>query len=265
MAAGLALTRISNQAAMLAGPALGGLVASWAGVGTCYLLDAVTFALVLHAAYRLPPQEVNEPSRPGLHGVLDGLRFMACTPPVRGVLLADLATTVLSMPISLFPLINAERFGGDPSTLGLFMSAIAVGGVAASFLSGTFTRLSRPGLVMLCGSATWGLALVLFGVSTNPWLGLAFLVIAGAADTVAVVSRSTVVQLLTPDALLGRVSAAEQIVGQAGPDLGNLRAGLVAGIGSGATALVSGGLMCVAAVAWIAAATPALPKTRLQA
>src|SRR5438874_2214631 len=96
------------------------------------------------------------------------------------------------MPISLFPLINAERFDGTPCTLGLFLTAIAVGGVTASLFSGTFTRFPRPGLVMLGGSAAWGAALTLFGMSPNPSIGLALLVMAGAADTVSVVSRSTV-------------------------------------------------------------------------
>src|SRR5206468_12698826 len=104
--------------------------------------------------------------------------------------------------------------GNDPRTLGLFLTALAVGGVTASVLSGTFTRLPRPGLVMLSASAAWGAALVLFGIAPDPWLGLACLVVAGAADSISVVSRGTVVQLHTPDALLGRVVAAEQIVGQ---------------------------------------------------
>ncbi|MEV0071607.1 MFS transporter [Amycolatopsis sp. NPDC050768] len=167
---------------------------------------------------------------------------------------------VLSMPTSLFPLVNAERFGGNPRTLGLFLTAIAVGGVAASVFSGVFTRLPRPGLVMLVGSAAWGLALTLFGLTTDPLLGLGFLALAGAADTVSVVSRSTVVQLHTPDELLGRVAAAEQIVGQAGPDLGNLRAGLVAAPTSALASLVSGGLLCVAAVAAVAVTTPSLRR-----
>jgi hypothetical protein len=164
------------------------------------------------------------------------------------------------MPISLFPLVNAERFGNNPRTLGLFLSAIAVGGVFASVLSGVFTRLARPGLVMLGGSAVWGVALALFGISTDRWGGLAFLVLAGAADTVSVVSRGTIVQLHTPDALLGRVAAAELIVGQAGPDVGNMRGGLIAGATSGMVALVSGGLLCVTAVALVGATTPGLRR-----
>ena len=84
--------------------------------------------------------------------------------------------------------------------------------------------------------------------------------VAGAADTVAVVFRGTVVQLSTPDTLLGRAAAAEQIVGQAGPDVGNLRGGLVAAATSGTEALVSGGLACVMAALAIAATTPELRR-----
>jgi MFS family permease len=259
LAAGLALNRISFQGAMLIGPALGGLVLGRLGVGGCYLVDALSFAASLYGAFGLPAMRPDgEPSRPGLHGVLDGLAFLARTPSVRGALLTDLATTVLSMPISLFPVLNAERFGDDPRTLGLFLTAIGAGGVVASVFSGAFTRLPRPGLVMLTGSGTWGISLALFALSPDRWGGLAFLVLAGAADTVAVVSRSTIVQLHTPNELLGRVSAAEQIVGQAGPDVGNMRGGLVAGATSGVTALATGGLLCVAAVALIGATTPGL-------
>lgn len=256
LAAGLALRRIAFQGAVLLGPALGGLIVGGLGVGACYLIDALAFIAALYGAFGLPQMNPGaEPARPGLRGVVDGLAFVGRTPVIRGALLTDLATTVLSMPVSLFPLVNADQFGGNPRTLGLFLTAIAVGGVAASLFSGTFTRLPRPGLVMLGGSATWGAALTLFGMSPDPWIGLAFLAVAGAADTVSVVSRSTVVQMHTPRELLGRVSAAEQIVGLAGPDIGNMRGGLVADATSGAAALVSGGLLCLGAVAVVGAAT----------
>ncbi|HWD03959.1 MAG TPA: MFS transporter [Amycolatopsis sp.] len=261
LSAGLALNQISFQGGMLAGPALGGLVIGWFGVTGCYAIDVVTFACAFVGAFGLPMMRPDgEPARPGLRGIADGLGFLVRHPAVRGALLTDLAATVLSMPVSVFPLVNSERFGGNPRTLGLFLTAIAVGGVTASVLSGVFTRMPPPGLVMLTGSAAWGLALALFGLMTNPWTGLAFLVLAGAADTVSVVSRSTVIQLNTPSALLGRVSAAEQIVGQAGPDVGNLRAGLVAAPTSALASLVSGGVLCVAAVAAVAVTTPSLRR-----
>ncbi|MFG2132289.1 MFS transporter [Streptomyces sp. NPDC048751] len=259
VAAGLALNQVTAQAMMLAGPALGGLLLGWTGIGVCYLLDALSFGLAFYGAFGLPalPPE-GEPSRAGLHGVLDGLRFLTGHRVVRGALITDLAATVLAMPVSLFPLVNAERFNDNPRTLGLFLSALAIGGVTATAFSGPVTRLARPGLVMLCGAATWGAALALFGLTTSPWLGLGLLVVAGAADATSVVSRSTIVQTRTPDALLGRVTAAEQIVGQAGPHFGNLRAGLIAGWTSGATSLVTGGLLCVLAIAYVGTSTPEL-------
>ncbi|MBD0844100.1 MFS transporter [Streptomyces sp. TRM68416] len=261
VAAGLALNQVTAQAMMLLGPALGGLLLGWYGIGVCYLIDAVSFALAFYGAFGLPalPPE-GEPSRTGLHGVLDGLRFLGGNRVVRGALITDLAATLLSMPVSLFPLVNEERFGGSPRTLGLFLSALAVGGVAATALSGPITRMARPGAVMLCGAAVWGGALALFGLTTSAWAGLGLLVVAGAADSVSVLSRTTIVQTRTPDALLGRVTAAELVVGQAGPHLGNLRGGLVAGWTSGATALITGGLLCLLAVAYVAVSTPELRR-----
>jgi MFS family permease len=259
VAAGLALNQATGQSMMLIGPAVAGLVLGWRGIGVCYLLDALTFGLAFYGAFGLPPlPPEGEKSRPGLHGVLDGLRFLTGHRVVRGALLTDLAATVLAMPVSLFPLVNEERFGGDPRTLGLFLSALAVGGVTATALSGPVTRLARPGPVMLCASGLWGVSLAAFGLTTSAWAGIAALVLAGAADAVAVLSHTTIVQTRTPDALLGRVTAAEAIVGQAGPHLGNLRGGLAAGWSSGAVALVTGGVLCVAAVTAVAATTPEL-------
>jgi MFS family permease len=259
--AGLALNQVSGQVTLLVGPALGGLVLGWSGVGGCYMLDVLSFGLAFYGAFGLPPMPPGGTrSRPGLRGVADGLAFLVRNPTVRGALVTDLAATVLSMPVALLPLVNSQRFGGDPRTLGLFLSSVAVGGMVASTFSGAFTRLARPGVVMLCGSAGWGVAITLFGIAPNRWLGFGCMALAGAADTLAVVSRSTIIQLSTPNELLGRVVAAELIVGQAGPNIGNLRGGLLADATSGTTSLVTGGLMCVAAVLAVAVGTSPLRK-----
>jgi MFS family permease len=134
----------------------------------------------------------------------------------------------------------------------LFLTAIAVGGVLASAFSGSFTRTSRPGRVMLAAAATWGLALAAFGLVDTLAPTLLALAVAGAADTVSVVARGTITQLATPDALRGRISSLEGIVGVSGPDVGNVRAGVVAGWTSTELALTLGGLMCFAGVGWVA-------------
>jgi predicted MFS family arabinose efflux permease len=264
--AGLALMNLGFQVSMLVGPAIAGIVAASWGVGACYGVDTLTFLAALYAVVRLPALPPDGAlARPGVRAVVAGWRFIAGRPVLAGAFLTDLIATVLAMPIALFPVVNAERFGGDPATLGFFLSAIAVGGIAAGLGSGAVTRAGRPGLVMLVAAGVWGLALAAFGVAPSAWSALGCLVVAGAADTISVISRGALVQLVTPDAYRGRVSAVEDVVGTAGPYLGNFRAGLVAGATTAGFAAISGGLLCVLGIAAIAAATPALRRPRIAA
>jgi MFS family permease len=268
VAAGIALTLMSFQVAMLAGPALGGiLIAEW-GLTVCYLVDAVAVCFGLVAVLwlpRMPPEAgTTDARRPrGLTAIADGLRLIRRRPVLHGSCLTDLVATLLAMPIALFPMINEVRFGGDPRTLGYFLSAIAVGGIAASVLSGLTTRASRLGAVQLGAATAWGLGLAGFGLAGPLWLALGCLVVAGAADTVSVTSRGATIQLATPGAYLGRVSSVEHVIGVAGPNVGNFRGGVVAGWTSASFSLVSGGLLCVVGVLLIAVVNKPLRQFRV--
>ncbi|MBZ2198921.1 MFS transporter [Occultella gossypii] len=251
--AGLALQNLAFQASMLVGPALAGLVLAKWGLAPTYLVQAVAGCASLIAVIRLPampPQ--GTVARAGLRQSIDGLRFIRTKPALWGSFATDLAATLLAMPIALFPLINELRFGGNPQTLGLFLSAIAVGGIGAGLLSGMVTRARRAGLIQLIAAGTWGIALAVVGFAQPLWLVFAALAVAGAADTVSVVTRGAMVQLATPDSHRGRVSAVDHIVGVGGPEVGNFRAGLVAGLTSAPVALISGGLACAAIVGALA-------------
>jgi predicted MFS family arabinose efflux permease len=264
--AGLALFNLGFQVSMLVGPAIAGVVAARWGVGACYAVDTLTFLAALYGVVRLPALPPDgAAARPGLAAVVAGWRFIAGRPVLAGAFLTDLIATVLAMPIALFPVVNAERFGGDPQTLGLFLSAIAVGGIVAGLASGTVTRARRPGLVMIVAAGVWGVALAAFGMAPSAWSALGCLAVAGAADTISVISRGALVQLATPDAYRGRVSAVEDVVGMAGPYLGNFRAGLVAGATTAGFAAISGGLLCVVGVALVAATIPALRRPAIAA
>ncbi|OLT20126.1 hypothetical protein BJF78_35760, partial [Pseudonocardia sp. CNS-139] len=260
--AGVALNHISFQIAMLAGPAVAGVVLATGGLTAAYALDAAAVAVSLYGVARLPRLRPDGGTRPGLRATWDGWRFVVRRPVLSGAVATDLAATVLAMPVALFPAINEQRFGGDPQTLGLFLSAIAVGGVAAGLTSGAVTRASRPGLVMAGAAIVWGLGLATFGLVDGLVATLVCLAVAGAADTVSVISRGTLVQLATPDSYLGRVSAVENVVGAGGPGIGDARAGLVAGLTSASFAAVSGGLACAVAVAAVALAVPGLRRWR---
>ncbi|WP_329377437.1 MFS transporter [Streptomyces sp. NBC_01716] len=264
VAAGLALTNVSFQAGMLAGPALAGLIiARWDFAGA-YAAQAVAVAISALAVIRLPPM------RPEGAGTAGGRRrperggwgVVLRRPTLWGSLATDLAATVFAMPVALFPLVNEARFGGDPRTLGLFLSAVAVGGIMAGLLSGTLTRRRGGGLVQLIAAGVWGLALAGFGLAGPLWSALCCLALAGAADTVSVITRSTLVQLETPDAYRGRVSSVEHVIGVAGPELGNFRGGLVASATSASFSLVTGGLFATLLVALVAAVNAPLRAYR---
>lgn len=251
VAAGLALQNVAFQASMLVGPALAGLVLAQWHYPAAYAIQAVAGVASLIAVVRLPPMAVpraadDRQPAPGARQrrgpARGGWRIILRRPTLWGSFAADLAATVLAMPIALFPLINEIRFEGNPRTLGLFLSAIAVGGLGAGLLSGTVTRLHRSGLVQLVAATVWGLALAGFGLAGPLWLALCCLAIAGAADTVAVVTRGALVQFEAPDHYRGRVSSVEHVIGIAGPEVGNFRGGLLASLTSAPVALVAGGL-----------------------
>ncbi|WP_153395203.1 MFS transporter [Ornithinicoccus halotolerans] len=253
VAAGVALQMLAFQVAMLVGPALAGAVIGWWGLTVCYLLETVTAAVSLWAVWRLPAVPVARGQGAGWRATVAGVRFVTRRPVLRGLMVTDLVATLTAMPIALFPLVNEERFGGDPQVLGLLLSAIAVGGTAAGLLlSGAVTRARRLGRVQFVAAGVWGLGLTGFGLAGQLWLALATLAVAGAADTLSVTARGAIVQLATPDSHRGRVSAVDHVVGAAGPDVGNARAGFVAGLTSAPVALVSGGLACVVGVVWVA-------------
>ncbi|MFC8828465.1 MFS transporter [Streptomyces sp. NPDC057137] len=254
VAAGLALTNIAFQAAMLAGPALAGLIIARWDFPAAYAAQAVAVVISMLGVIRLPPMR---PEGAGATGrrrpQRGGWRIVLRRPTLWGVLATDLSATLLAMPVALFPLVNEARFGGDPRTLGLFLSAVAVGGIAAGLLSGTVTRRRGAGRVQLAAAGVWGLALAGFGLAGPLWLALGCLAVAGAADTVSVITRSALIQLETPDAFRGRVSSVEHAIGVAGPELGNFRGGLVASVTSAPFSLVTGGLSAALMIAVVAA------------
>jgi MFS family permease len=276
----MALNRIVFQVVLIAGPALAGVIAAWAGLRGCYLADVASFAGALWGVGRLPAMPPVRPAasedspatdsaaaararpRSGLALTLEGLAFIRRTPVLCGAFLADVNATFFGLPVSLFPAINAERFGGNPRTLGLFMTAIGVGGLVSAVFAGPLKHATRHGLVMLACVAVWGGGFALFAVAPSLWLTLLALAIAGLADTFTVIVRGIIVQEATPDEFRGRVNAADFLVGAGGGELGSLEAGLVGSWTTPVISALSGGLLTVLGVVAIAAAMPGFRRYR---
>ncbi|MGH3505073.1 MAG: MFS transporter [Nocardioidaceae bacterium] len=252
--AGAALQMLAMHASMTIGPAVAGAITAVWGLKVCYLVDAVSFGCALYGVARLPSMRpIGASTRPGPKAIGEGLRYVLNTRMVFAALLADMSAMMLGMPFALFPAINAQRFGGAPETLGLMATAVAVGGILGSTLSGPVGRINRQGLGILVAGAVWGIGLVGFGLSHVFVLALLALAVAGAGDVTSVVLRTALVQGVTPDRLRGRVSAVEYAVGAGVPQLGNLRAGAVASVTSASASVILGGVAVVAGAVVIGA------------
>lgn len=268
LSAGLALNRITFQLMLTVGPALGGVITAAAGghLQACYLLDAISFSARLYGVGRLPalpPQPGAAPAGP--RAVLAGLQFLRRSPVLAGAFVADLNATIFGLPLAVFPAINAERFGGNPTTLGLFTAAIGVGGLASSAVTGPIGRMRRQGVVMLCMVAIWGAAFAGFALAHPLWLVLGLLAVAGAADTFTVVIRGTIVQTVATDEFRGRLTAAEYVIGAGGDSLGRLESGTVASLTTPTISALSGGLATVVLAGVIGLAVPAFARYRVGA
>jgi hypothetical protein len=259
LAAGAALQTFTMHGSLTVGPALAGVITAGLGLKVCYLVDAISFGFALYGVARLPSMRPQgEASRPGLRAISEGLRFVLGNRLILGAFIADMSATFLGMPMALFPAINSQRFGGHAQTLGLLMTAVAVGGIAGSAFSGPVSRVRKRGLGMLVAGAIWGAGLVAFGLAGVFWLAFLTLVVAGAGDVSAVVLRTALVQGVTPDKLRGRVASAEYAVGAGVPQLGNFRAGAVASLTSATTGVVSGGITTIAGAALVGMLIPSL-------
>jgi MFS family permease len=264
VSAGYALQNIGGQTLLLGSPVLAGFaIAAW-GVNGCFLLDTLTFFAAIYGVFGLPSM----PPSPNPDGSVDrsvvgGLRVVLRTPILIGAFLADLNATVLSMPVAMFPVINSEKFGGSPVTLGFFLPALALGGLVVGLLSGRITRSRHPGILMLVGGLMWAGSLAAFGAVDALWGAIPFLALAGAGDAISVIARGTIVQLATSDTYRGRVNALDFVVGAGGPQLGNIRASLVAANTSGAESLILGGVAASIGTILIAIFTPSLRNYRV--
>jgi hypothetical protein len=173
----------------------------------------------------------------------------------------DLIAMIFGMPAALFPVLALQLFDRGPAVVGLLFAAPAVGALLQTLTSGPITRVRRQGRAVIWAVVGWGAAIAAFGaVGSNLPLALGFLAVAGAADVVSAIFRSTILQVSVPDRLRGRLSSIFHVVVTGGPKLGDLEAGLVASAVSPTFSVVSGGLACIAGAGIVALAYPELRR-----
>jgi MFS family permease len=273
LASAITLNTIMVQVASVAGPALGGLVIATGGVAWVYAINAATFLVVIAALLmmRMPAADgtAADGSKRGhftIAAALEGLRFVFRAPLIRSTMLLDFFATFFSSATALLPIFAQDILHVGARGYGWLYAAPAVGAVVTSALMVRgVDHIERRGHALVASVMVYGAATTAFGLSRMFWLTFACLAATGAADTVSMVFRNLIRQLETPDRLRGRMVGVNMVFFMGGPQLGELEAGLVANALGPTFAVVTGGLGCLIATAWLAARTPALRAYRRSA
>ena len=247
--AGNALTSLGMQIGVLLGPAIGGLLVAYVGIGWCYVVDIVGLAVAtaMYVAMRPYPHAAGT-TPPSLAGIADGMRYALRRRDLLGTYLVDLAAMFLAMPVVLFPALAEEVFA-RPELLGLLYTAETIGALVATALSGWTSRVHHHGRAIVIAAAAYGAMIALAGLMPSLWLVALFLALSGAADMISAVFRGTVWNQTIPEQMRGRLAGIEMLSYSLGPLGGQVRAGLVADLWTVRGSIASGGLACVAGVA----------------
>ena len=241
------------QVSTIAGPALGGML-YLAGATTVYCTVAVLLAVSFTALALL--RRGADPAGAAAvpldrNALLEGLRFVRGRRPVLGAISLDLFAVLFGGATALLPVFAADVLHVGPSGLGWLRAAPGVGAAITGLVLSAYPVTRHVGRWMFGGVIVFGLATLVFGVSTSFWLSLIALAVLGAGDMVSVFIRHLLVQLETPDAIRGRVSAVNSVFIGASNELGEFESGLVAAlIGAVPAVIVGGGATLLVALTW---------------
>jgi MFS family permease len=233
---------------LLGGPAIGGVLLATVGLGWCFVVDVagLVVATSLFFAMRPYPHEART-TPPSLSGIGQGLRYALSRRDLVGTYVVDLVAMFLAMPVVLFPALAQDIFD-RPGLLGLLYSAETIGSVLATATSGWTSRVHRHGAAIVVAAGVYGAAIGLAGLAPGIGLAIVLFAVAGAADMISGVFRSTIWNQTIPDEMRGRLAGIEMLSYSVGPLGGQVRAGVVADLWTVRGSIASGGLLCVGGV-----------------
>jgi MFS family permease len=276
--AAAALNGITVGVMVMAGPALAGVLVAFAGYQWTYTIDVVLMLSLFLGLWTLPSiRPEGTIVKPGLDSLKDGWAFLKRASNIRLQYILDIIAMTFGQPLALFPAIGAVLLGGGPITTGVLTAAFAAGAFLSSLFSGPIGRVRRHGVGIERSIQVYGAAILAFGavllIATTKVFAPAdlgeqsanivllvvatlFLAVAGAADNVSAIYRSTMMQAAVPDSIRGRLQGIFIVVVAGGPRIGALYAGTLATL----TALwfppLLGGIVIVTLVTLLVRASP---------
>jgi MFS family permease len=249
------------QVASVVGPGVGGLLIAAFGVGAAYTIDTAGFLVAFLLTYFLrpmPPAPSDEAPLPVGRSIAEGLRFVRRSRALMGSFAIDLAAMTFGMPRALFAVLALTVYDAGAAGTGALYAAVSAGAMVAALTTGWLEHARWLGRITIGAVIVWGLAIAAAGLVPSLAAACALLALAGAADSVSAICRTTINQTVTPEALRGRMSAVFMLVVTGGPRVGDLESGVAASLMTAGTAVFTGGLACVAAAGLVVLAFPQL-------
>ena len=256
------------QSAVIAGPAVGGVLYAFGETvldhdGALLVYSVALGLLVAVVVLMLGVRPVRAPAPTGsitVHEFFEGLRFVWNRKPVLGAISLDLFAVLFGGATALLPIFAADILHVGPVGLGALRSAPGIGAACMGAVLAIRPIERHAGRWMFAGVALFGIATIVFGLSTSFWLSMAALFLLGVGDVTSVVIRHLLVQLETPDAIRGRVSAVNAMFIGASNELGEFESGVTARWWGAVPAVVVGGIGCLVVVGAYLALFPSLRK-----
>lgn len=248
------------QISSVVGPAIGGFLIAiepWIAYGTCALMSAV-FAVLMLRVEAGPRVEQTEPV--SWRSLLAGLTYLRNTPAVLSIVTLDMFAVMLGGAVFLLPIYAKDILHVGATGLGWLTSAPALGALCMALTVAHLPPMKKAGRNLLIAVAGFGVATIIFGVSKVFWLSWVALFMTGALDNISVVVRHTMVQMLTPDAMRGRVSAVNTVFISASNEIGGLESGVVAHWFGPVISVVSGGIGTILVVILMAIKAPSIRR-----
>jgi MFS family permease len=249
------------ETSSMIGPAIGGAIIGAGGAASAYLINAallVASALLTSQFVDMPVKRRDE--APGLEALIAGVGFVWRRKIILATLTLDLFAVLLGGAIYLLPIFAKDILNVGPTGYGWLRAAPSFGACTMALIIAHRPPMRRAGRAMLTAVGGFGLATIVFGLSRNFWLSFLMLICAGAFDNISVVVRHTLVQLLTPNDMRGRVSAVNQVFIGSSNELGGLESGVTAKLLGPVASVVFGGIGTLITVGLIGLLSPDIRK-----
>ena len=252
---------VAFQLSATLGPLAGGALLAFYGPGLVYVLDAAS-SLVLFGCllFVVPTPQARSVEKRSWASLIEGARFVRRQPVILSTITLDMVAVLFGGAVALLPVYATDVLGVGATGFGWMRAMPSLGAITMGLALALLPPMRRAGRALLVAVAAFGLATIVFGLSTSYPLSLGALFCIGAADNVSVVIRSTVLQLLTPDAMRGRVAAVNAVFIGTSNEIGELESGVVASLIGSVATVALGGVLTLVTVGAAAAIWPPLRR-----